>query len=97
MYPMKQCAAKSKRSGKRCQNWAMRGKNTCRFHGGNSSGPKTKEGLENIKFTNTKHGFYSSATRSELNFFRETLHAIRAETAKNYYLAPCSRSQGTNS
>ena len=31
---MSQCAAKSKRSGKRCKRYATRGKDKCRIHGG---------------------------------------------------------------
>ena len=73
MYPMKQCKAKSKRSGKRCQNWAMHGKNTCRFHGGKSSGPRTQEGLEKIKSSNAKHGFYSFEKSQELKNLRQKL------------------------
>lgn len=76
MYPMKQCKAKSKRSGKRCQNWAMHGKNTCRFHGGKSSGPRTREGLEKIKSSNTKHGFYSVENSTELKKMKQLIFSL---------------------
>lgn len=82
MYPMKQCTAKSKRSRKRCQNWAMHGKNTCRFHGGKSSGPKTEKGFRNIKLANIKHGLYSSVGRAELKQIKELLRTARANISK---------------
>ena len=56
---MKQCNAKSKRSGECCKNFAMKDKNVCRFHGGKSKGPKTPEGKARIIEANTKHGHYS--------------------------------------
>ena len=36
----RQCTARSKRSGERCRRYACRGKNTCKHHGGRSTGPK---------------------------------------------------------
>lgn len=40
----KQCSAHSKRTGERCKNYAVRGKNVCRFHGGRSKGaPKNNK------------------------------------------------------
>ncbi len=56
---MCQCAARSKRSGIRCQKPTFNGKRVCYFHGGASTGPNTKEGLENSKKARLKHGRYS--------------------------------------
>lgn len=47
----RQCAARSKRSGVRCKNYAVRGRETCRMHGG-----KSKRGMEHPAYT---HGAYS--------------------------------------
>ncbi len=45
----RRCTAKSKRSGKRCANWAIKGRRTCRMHGGKSprgrDHPSYKHGL----------------------------------------------------
>jgi len=46
------CAARSKRSGEQCKNFALRGKRVCRIHGGLSSGPKVpavKHGLDSLE------------------------------------------------
>src|SRR5262249_26023646 len=45
-----QCAAKSKRSGERCRNYACRGRDTCRMHGG-----KSKRGKDHWNFRNGLH------------------------------------------
>jgi hypothetical protein len=34
-----------RRSGGRCRNWPVRGKERCRFHGGYSTGPTTPDGM----------------------------------------------------
>ena len=39
-----QCKAMSKRTRLRCRAPAIKGKAVCRFHGGKSTGPKTKAG-----------------------------------------------------
>ena len=49
-----QCTAKSKRSGKQCNNYPMNGKNVCRMHGGKSTGPPKDNQNALI------HGAYSS-------------------------------------
>ena len=41
---MSQCTAKSKRSGKQCLKWAVRGRTTCHMHGGTAKGPITNAG-----------------------------------------------------
>jgi hypothetical protein len=69
-----QCIAKSKRSQQRCQKWAIRGKKTCRSHGGKSKGPKTKAGKENSRVAVLKHGGY---TKEALEANRECRDLIR--------------------
>ena len=57
-----QCSAHSKRTGLICKQPCMRGKRVCRFHGGKSTGPKTKQGREHIRQANLRHGRYSKIT-----------------------------------
>lgn len=55
---MQRCSAKSKRTGKRCKNYAIKAYGVCRMHGARG-GPKTPLGLQKCKTSPTKHGFYS--------------------------------------
>ncbi len=55
----RQCSAKSKRSGLQCGRPAMSGKAVCNFHGGKSTGPRTKEGKYASGAAHTKSGQYS--------------------------------------
>jgi len=48
MSRRERCGAKSKRTGKPCQQWAMPN-GRCRLHGGLSTGPRTPEGRERIR------------------------------------------------
>jgi len=41
----------------------MKGKQVCRFHGGRSTGPKTKEGRQRIREAHLIHGRYSKITK----------------------------------
>jgi len=49
------CGAKKRRKGTPCGSPAM-ANGRCRIHGGASTGPKTAEGIENIRKANWKHG-----------------------------------------
>lgn len=62
---MSQCTAKSKRSGKQCLKWAMRGRITCYMHGGRSRGPRTKAGKERARRAVLKHGEYTKEARAK--------------------------------
>lgn len=53
---MSQCTARSKRSGKQCLKWAVRGRTTCHMHGGTSKGPTTKVGKERSRQAALTHG-----------------------------------------
>lgn len=44
-----QCCAMSKRSGKQCQAPAVRGRRTCRMHGGTNPGAPTGKGNGNYR------------------------------------------------
>lgn len=48
----------------------------CRMHGGKSTGPRTKEGLERSRKANWKNGRYSAETKKQ----RRELH----EAIRNY-------------
>jgi hypothetical protein len=61
-----QCAATSKRSGKRCLAPAVSGKHVCRLHGGKSTGPKTQAGLNKCIEAKTTHGLESRLTRQKM-------------------------------
>ena len=71
---MSQCVGKSKRSQKRCQKWAVRGKKVCHMHGGKSKGPITKAGKENSRAAAFKHG---SFTKEALDQNRRCRDLIR--------------------
>jgi hypothetical protein len=73
MYTMKQCRAKSKRSGKRCNNWALKGKSTCKFHGGKSTGPRTIPGKERMRRSKIEHGMRTKEAMRNAKSMRELL------------------------
>ena len=52
---MEKCLAKTRR-GTACQKPPLLGKTRCRFHGGLSTGPRTKEGKARIAQAHFKHG-----------------------------------------
>ena len=60
-----QCNAKSKRTGVQCRAPASKGKSKCRFHGGVSTGPKTKQGRQRCAEAKTTHGRETRAKRDE--------------------------------
>ncbi len=67
---MVQCKAKSKRSGVQCKNNAVKKKTVCRMHGA-CAGPKTVEGINSIKKSNTKHGMYTKELIEERKKYRQ--------------------------
>jgi hypothetical protein len=70
---MGQCTAKSKRSREQCRNWAIRGRTTCRMHGGKSKGPRTKNGRERVRLASLKHGEYAKEAIAEQKEIRELI------------------------
>ena len=67
------CGAKTRR-GTACRCPAMVN-GRCRLHGGLSTGPRTREGIERIRRAVTKHGWYSQTQEMERRkarmFFKE--------------------------
>jgi hypothetical protein len=70
------CGAKNRRDAP-CQCPAMPN-GRCRLHGGLSTGPKTKEGIERIRRALTKHGRYSRQAKVEQRQYQELLRSFRA-------------------
>ncbi len=60
-----QCKAMSKRTRVRCRAPAIKGKAVCRFHGGKSTGPKTKAGRARIAAAHTVHGRETRQKRAD--------------------------------
>ena len=58
------CQALSKRTKRQCGAPAVRGMRVCRFHGGKSKGPKTKEGRKRCGIAKTVHGGETRAIRA---------------------------------
>jgi hypothetical protein len=53
------CQARSKRTKNQCGKPALKGKRVCQFHGGRSTGAKTKAGKARQKAAVTKSGNYT--------------------------------------
>ena len=60
----RRCQALSKRTKQQCGVPSVRGKRVCRFHGGKSTGPKTKEGRKRCSDAKTIHGGETRAIRA---------------------------------
>jgi hypothetical protein len=74
------CGAKT-RKGTPCGALAMPN-GRCRFHGGRSTGPRTREGLESMRQSKITHGKYTAeviANRHEMAQFRRQCRGILAE------------------
>ena len=64
----RRCKAQSSRTKLQCSKPALKGKPVCQFHGGLSTGPKTKAGKDRIRAELFKHGeetLEAKAERSE--------------------------------
>jgi hypothetical protein len=80
------CGAKKRRKKTPCGSPAM-ANGRCRIHGGTSTGPRTPEGIENIRKTHMKHGQRSAeairrrkegmALRREIKRLAELARALR--------------------
>jgi len=64
VIPLALCGAKSKRTGKPCRQPAMRN-GRCRLHGGKSTGPRTKKGIDAIQRKHFIHGKYTQSNLIE--------------------------------
>ena len=58
------CQALSKSTKQQCGAPSVREKRVCRFHGGKSTGPKTKEGRKRCGIAKTVHGGETRASRA---------------------------------
>jgi hypothetical protein len=67
------CDARN-RAGEPCRAPAMVN-GRCRLHGGKSTGPRTREGLQRLRVARTVHGFYGEEGRA----FRHTVAALFAQ------------------
>jgi hypothetical protein len=70
------CGARSKRTGKPCLGAAMPN-GRCKLHGGKSTGPRTREGLERSRRANWKHGHFSREAKAERARLRAAILAVR--------------------
>ena len=64
----RRCKAQSSRTKAQCKNPAIKNKAVCKWHGGLSTGPKTKDGKERIRDAHWRHGeetLEAKAERSE--------------------------------
>ncbi len=73
-----QCNAKSKRTKLQCRAPASKGKTKCRFHGGTSTGPKTKQGRQRCANAKTIHGFDTRQARTERSLASARLAVLEA-------------------
>ena len=74
-HALKKCSAKT-RAGLACKNWGMPN-GRCRMHGGKSTGPRTREGIERIRQANWRHGRYSAKAREERRLVRLLIRTSR--------------------
>ncbi len=78
------CGAKT-RSGTPCKGPAVRGRARCRLHGGKSTGPRSREGVERIRAARTVHGGRSAEMRELFAQLRRT--RLEAEALVAQYIA----------
>src|SRR5262245_48819598 len=69
------CGAE-RRDGGSCRQPAMPN-GRCRLHGGKSTGPRTREGLERSRKANWKHGYYSAQAKREREQARIAMTTLR--------------------
>lgn len=62
MDRMKQCQAKSKRSGRRCKRYASKGMKVCRMHGGALGSKKAHKSRRQAAF---RHGLHTQRALQE--------------------------------
>lgn len=71
------CGARTRR-GTVCLAPAMKN-GRCMFHGGKSTGPRTKEGVERLRVARTTHGAYSSEAKHWRRNIRALLALVRED------------------
>jgi hypothetical protein len=70
------CQAHSKRTKLQCGKPALKGKSVCQFHGGRSTGAKTKAGKARQKEAVTKSGFYTKESSEARASSMRMLHGL---------------------
>jgi hypothetical protein len=82
------CKAYLKKHQRQCLHPALKNKSCCKWHGGASTGPKTKEGIERIRqahLTTGQETLASKRSRSEQNLklalLEELLFALKMSYA----------------
>ncbi len=76
------CGARTRR-GTTCRAPAM-ANGRCRLHGGKSTGPRTREGLERMRQSKLKHGKFTKemkAATQYLKTFRATLARLKKDAS----------------
>ena len=74
------CGARTKR-GTTCLAPAMKN-GRCRLHGGKSTGPRTREGLERMRQSKLKHGKFTKEMKSVtqyLKIFKATIARLKKD------------------
>ena len=77
-WPGQRCCAKT-RKGTPCQRPAKQPVGRCRLHGGASTGPKTKDGLQRLTEAQTTHGRFTKKKRLAARQRAEQGRQMRAE------------------
>ena len=72
------CLAKTRR-GTQCQRPARLLAGRCRLHGGNSTGPRTAEGLARLAASKTTHGRTSKLERTKAKHRAEVGSKVKRE------------------
>lgn len=57
----------------------------CRLHGGKSTGPRTREGLERMRQSKLKHGKFSKEMKSVTQYlktFKATLAKLKKDASR---------------
>ena len=77
-WPGQRCEAQTRR-GTLCQRPGTKRNGRCGLHGGNSTGPRTKEGLARLTASKIKHGKFTKEKRAEATLRAEQGRQMRAE------------------
>ena len=75
------CEAKTRR-GTLCRRPAKLPVGKCKLHGGNSTGPRTADGLARLVASKTTHGKFTAEKRASAKLFAEQGRQMRAELAE---------------
>ena len=71
------CKAQSSRTKEQCKNPALKTKTVCKWHGGMSTGPRTKEGIQRIREAHLKHGNDTKEARADRSAMSAKLLYLR--------------------